>query len=326
MINVLLIHGGPGFEAPVSKFSKDSVLAAIDRSKYNPVCVHMLPDFSIVLDDSSYSCFFRRVGGDVFLQSDSFSIKIDVAFPIFHGFGEDGSAQGFFEFIGLPYIGNDIKSSAITMDKAITKRILSSFNIPFLPFIDYPVDYQSASRILNSSKLFVKPSGSGSSFGCFVAFDADSFNFAIDHAKMFDSKILIEPFLQDRREIECSVFFGIASYPAEVVAFADFYTTDCKMDNSKISLSLNPDLLPNVVDSVRNLSIEIFHALNLSTIARIDFFVTSSGSVFFNEVNSLPGFVAGSSLFPLMVEHCGMPFSQLVSKMIENATLHAKKS
>ena len=288
--------------------------------------------------------------------------RADVVIPIIHGTtGEDGTLQGFLEFLGIPYVGAGVAGSAIGMDKAVFKSLLRDANIPTTRFLTLsprggvrgvsprftsaPAAAEGrASREASGRQdgvratlsaenpafrlpLFVKPSNGGSSVGVTKVKDWPELDAAVDLAFRYDDRVLIEEGI-DARELECAVLGNDdpkASVVGEVVPGREFYDYDDKYreDNAKL---LIPAAIPEATSSdVRRLAVEAFRVAGVSGMARVDFFLErGTGRVLVNELNTLPGFTA-ISMYPKLWEASGLPLPKLLDELIRLAIERKEK-
>lgn len=257
----------------------------------------------------------------------------DVVFPVLHGtYGEDGTVQGLLELADVAYVGAGHLGSAAGMDKDVTKRLLDQAGLPVVPWrLVRAADLQAEpeATLTRAAELgfpcFVKPCNAGSSVGVSKVKSASDLRRAIELALTFDGKVLIEAAV-DAREIECAVLGNDrpeASIPGEiVVTHSDgFYSYDAKyVDEQGAHWQIPADVAPDVAAQIRNLAIRAFGVLELAGMARVDFFLDrTNGSLFVNEVNTIPGFTA-ISMYPKMWEATGLPVQQLVSRLLDLAT------
>lgn len=270
-------------------------------------------------------------------------ISSDVIFPALHGtYGEDGTIQGLFEMMDVPYVGCSTLASAITMDKEKTKSALEHAGIPVVPGLcmrrsDFS-DSKSYEEILSEAErnlkfpLFVKPCSAGSSDGAGKAENLGQLKDAINEAFEWDDKILIEKAI-NAREIECSVtgnpttfngkndFEKLAAYgPGEIAPKHQFYDYDAKYNDPDGADLLIPAALPeNRLEEVRNLAKKAFSALDLCGLSRVDFFIDKdTDKLYLNEINTLPGFTS-ISMFPKMCGKFGLGFMDLTELLINEA-------
>lgn len=252
---------------------------------------------------------------------------VDVAFPIIHGTtGEDGIIQGFLEFLGLPYVGCDVLSSALCMNKVRCKEILERSGIPVVPWAAFSRNdalgsYDALVEQLKSRTLFVKPASQGSSVGISVAGSACAFEKACQKAFCYDSWIIVEQAMK-AREIETAVL-GSNKSPCVAPVFGEiipsekhgFYSYEAKyVDSEGAALSVPASVTEAQQKELSALAEKAFQKMGCSGMARIDFFVTPT-RVFLNEINTLPGFTP-ISMYPLMWAKSGLPVGELLAKLI----------
>ncbi len=265
--------------------------------------------------------------------------KIDLAFPIVHGAGtEDGSMQGWFESVGLPYVGCDIAASAIGMDKARQKDVMRAAGVPVLEAKTfYAADYIADPEAVMSGceeaygyPVIVKPAGLGSSVGIKVAFDRTGLEAAIDLACEFSSRILVERAITNLREINCAVLGDEAeAIPSaceepvtagEILSYGDKYLTGSKDSGmSGATRRLPADLTPEKTAEIQELAVRAFRALGFSGAVRIDFLLEGD-TVYVNEPNTIPG-----SLAFYLFEAAGIPYPELLDRMIALALKRARR-
>lgn len=256
----------------------------------------------------------------------------DVIFPVLHGpYGEDGTVQGLLELADRTYVGAGHLGSAIGMDKDISKRLLAQAGIPVVPwravtgaeFRNDPAGTEAALGDLGYP-LFVKPANAGSSIGVSRVPSPAELGAALRTAFAYDRKVLAEAAI-DAREIECAVLGNDApeaSLPGEIVVTHKdgFYSYEAKyVDPDGATPIIPADVPPETALRVRRLSVEAFRALELAGMARVDFFLDrKSGSLYVNEVNTIPGFTA-ISMYPKLWEASGVSIAEVVTRLIELA-------
>lgn len=255
--------------------------------------------------------------------------KIDVVFPIVHGTtGEDGVLQGVCRFLQLPYVGAGVKASALAMDKHFTKVLLEQEKVPVAPYQvlrkdDAVPTYSEAIKTLGK-ELCIKPASLGSSVGVSLCLNVKDYLPAIEKAFEVDQKILLEKRILGR-EIEIGVLEtqGIlqVSRPSEIVNDpSSFYSYEAKyIDKEGAKLLVPAPLTADLEAKLDALAKKIFRALDLESMARIDFFLENDRFIL-NEVNTLPGFTS-ISMYPKMFEASGLSYPELLSRLIDNATL-----
>ncbi len=357
-VNVWIICGGRSAEHEVSLRSAASVASALDTSKYNLHFVLITRQGKWVSCPALEGCMVealegpRREGGTSpssaspawnglrnLVERVSFPAREKatvrgngrmVVFPLLHGpYGEDGTIQGLFEMLDLPYVGSSVLGSALAMNKAKSKEILFHKGIPVPRWVSFKPGVGEAhnGRIpeivatVIGYPCFVKPASLGSSIGITKVKSPDTLQEAISLARKYDTRILIEEAI-DAREIECSVLgndHSIASVPGEIVPANEFYDYDAKYTDDKTELIIPAELSEEEVKRIRHLAIRAFRALECCGMARVDFFLEKrTGRILVNELNTIPGFTE-VSMYPKLWEASGIPYSQLLDRLIELA-------
>lgn len=357
-----LICGGKSVEHEVSLISARNVIEALDFAKYEVLLLAVAKDGSfryykdyhnfldnpdnpdqVALKDSGFSPLAwlanDKHGQIVLLDEPGKFLQIEVVFPIMHGsFAEDGKMQGFLEMLNLPYVGPDVLASSISMDKEVSKKLTDQNGIKIAKYLTYrqaeatQIDFSFVQAELGLP-VFVKPANSGSSVGINRAQDEQSFRQAIEQAFQVDQKILIEEAIVGR-EIECSVLGNAGDLQAgevgEIIPSSKhgFYSYDAKyIDADGAALLIPAPLEPDKKKEVQELAKQIFTVLGCEGMARVDFFLTEKGEVFFNEINTIPGFTKISMYPKLMMAETGMSYAALIDRLIELAIArHARNS
>jgi len=261
-------------------------------------------------------------------------LEIDVVFPALHGpFGEDGTVQGLFEVMDMPYVGATVLGSSIGMDKDVTKRLARDAGLEIAPFLVVRDRHWIADRDAATTNVqawcekqgypaFVKPSNMGSSVGISKVKDPGSVAASLEEAFRHDSKVVVEKGI-DAREIECAVLGGsdpeAASALGEIVPDpGDFYTFDAKYLNSTRTV-VPADLDAPLVARIRHLAVRAFRALDCYGMARVDFLVDrATGTPCFSELNTIPGFTR-ISMYASMWEASGLPYPALIDRLVDLA-------
>jgi D-alanine-D-alanine ligase len=350
---VAVVFGGRSTEHAISCLSAGSVLAALDRRRYDVVAVGITPEGRWVLapDDPEQLSLHGRelpgvkdgaavalpgdptVGGLIPLEEGPAVLgTVDVVFPVLHGpYGEDGTIQGLLELADVPYVGSGVLASAAAMDKAVARVLLSAAGIPVTPAVvvrrqQWDTDAAAVERSARGLGLpvFVKPARGGSSIGITRVADWSELPAAMEDALRCDPKVLIEAAVVGR-EVECGILEGIdglpaASVPAEIRLVGDyeFYDFEAKYLDNATELDCPADLPPDVAEELQDLARRAFTALDCSGLARVDFFVGADGTLTLNEVNTMPGFTA-TSMFPLMWAATGLDYPSLVDRLVQTA-------
>jgi D-alanine-D-alanine ligase len=307
---VAVIYGGRTGEHDVSVRSAKAIMAGMDPSKY------LIAEFFI---DREGKWAPRPI-----LPEPGAHPEIDVVFPVLHGtFGEDGTMQGLLELAGLPYVGAGVMASAVSMDKEMMKRV---FKERMLPIVEYVTVTRDCANIVEACKhlpfpMFVKPANLGSSVGISKAHDEKELRAAFALAAQFDRKIVVERGIEGR-ELECSVLGNeapIASLPCEILPSREFYDYEDKYLLDKAQTKVPADLPPDRTEELRRLALECYRAVDCEGMARVDFLLEAvSGKLYLNEINTIPGFTS-ISMYPKMWEHSGIPFGELIDRLIELA-------
>ena len=332
-MTVTVIYGGKSGEHEISLVSAAAVTRNIDskntvqliaitkdgrwflqpQSEFERIKADSKASFKIIEDESQEVSVIPGGGSKRTFRAGSKILSSDVIFPVLHGpFGEDGTIQGLFEMVDVPYVGCTTLGSAITMDKEKTKVALAQAGIPVVPGIcvrrsdlatanGYDTILERAQKELGFP-LFVKPCAAGSSDGATLAKDLAHLNGAIIEAFLWDDKILIEKAV-NAREIECSVTGNptvdddscpaekLTAYgPGEIAPKHDFYDYDAKYNDPDGADLLIPANLPEEkLEEVRTLAKKAFAALDLAGLSRVDFFIDKdTNKLYLNEINTMP--------------------------------------
>ena len=359
--NIAVIFGCRSVEHEVSIISAVQAMRAIKREKYDVTPIYVTKSgemytgnalFEIenyrnlpeLLKNSEPVLLARKNGGVymVYENSSFFSkkkdVKIDLAFPIVHGTNcEDGTVAGYLEYLGLPYIGCDILSAAVGMDKAVFKDVLKSAGLPVLDC----VTFRSREYMLEKEKitaeieekvgfpLIIKPVNLGSSVGITKVKDKDGLDEAITLAASFADKILAEHAVTNLREINCSVIGDADSCEAsvceepfmndEILSYEDKYMSNKKGGASKGMASLGrkipADISEEKATEIKKLACDIFKAIGATGVVRIDFLIdTKTDRVYANEINTIPG-----SLAFYLWEPTGLKYTDMIDKLVDLA-------
>lgn len=367
-ISLAVFFGCRSVEHEVSIISAVQAMASMDTEKYDIHPVYVTKDGETVtgkelFDIENYKDIpallakctpvtFARKNGKVVMTGEkkglfgkALEVAIDVAFPIVHGTNcEDGTMQGFFEFLDLPYVGCDIISSAVGMDKAVFKDVLKRFSLPVLDCItfyarEYAENKEKITReIIDKIGLpaIVKPVNLGSSVGISKASDEAALLDAIDLAVSFADKVLVEKAVTSLREINCSVLgdsdeciASVCEEPFmtdEILSYEDKYTSGGKKTGgskgmASLSRKVPADLSEERTQEIRELACKIFKALGCCGVVRIDFMIdTATDTVYANEINTIPG-----SLSFYLWEPAGVPYKELLDRMVSLAFRRQRK-
>ncbi len=354
---VAVVYGGRSSEHSVSCVSAGSILAHIDRDRFDVVAVGITEDGRWVLGpdasgtgelapdgrtlpvvDGARTPVALRGGGDgsaalvSMAPGDAGTVlhTVDVVFPVLHGpFGEDGTLQGLIELAGVPYVGPGVLASAAGMDKEFTKKLLAAEGLPVGTQIVLPRGRRTLTddeRTRLGLPVFVKPARGGSSIGITCVTDWAGLPAALDEARRHDPKVIVEAAIVGR-EVECGVLERPdGTVEASVVAEirmpettdgAAFYDFDTKYLDDVCEFDIPAKLDDAVSDAVRGAAVRAFHALDCQGLARVDFFVTDDGPVI-NEINTMPGFTA-ISMYPKMWAAAGLGYTELLTELVQTA-------
>jgi D-alanine-D-alanine ligase len=364
-VRVAVVFGGRSAEHAISCISAGSVIAALDPDQYEVVRVGIATDGRWVLADpgqplaitggklpevtggTAVSLVGDPAGRGLAVLERGAAIgpaltEVDVVFPVLHGaYGEDGTIQGLLEMAGLPYVGSGVFSSAASMDKEFTKKLLAAAG---LPQGDHVVLRDAAGAVCPDAAIldeaarerlglpvFVKPSRAGSSIGITKVTDWAQLPEAVALAAAVDPKVIVEASVPGR-EIECAVLApkgaGLpeASLPAEIRlrAGVDWYDFAAKYINAddSVDFDIPADLTPEQTAAVQEAACRAYLALDCSGLARVDFFLGTaadgSDRLVINEVNTMPGFTP-NSMFPRMWAASGVAYPELVDRLITTA-------
>jgi D-alanine-D-alanine ligase len=307
---VAVVCGGRSGEHEVSVRSAESVVAALDPARYEVVRYFISPE--------------GKWSPRPILPEPGANPGIDVVFPVLHGtFGEDGTMQGLLELADLAYVGAGVMSSAVSMDKEVTKRLCSERG---LPVVEYVVQFRgqldaAAVERAFAYPVFVKPANLGSSVGITKAHDRAELETALKLAAQFDRKVIVERAIVGK-EIECAVLGNEeprAAEACEIFPSQEFYDYDDKYNLDKSRFDLPAKLAPEQMAELRRLAVECFKAVDCQGMARVDFLIEgATGRIFINEINTIPGFTS-ISMFPKMWEHAGVAYPVLVDELIRLA-------
>jgi len=339
-LRVGIIYGGRSGEHEVSVVSAASIFKHLDRARYDAVPVVIEKSGRWVMGGRAPEVLSAGAVGETpsseALQPTEPSAAVagsgfDVIFPVLHGpYGEDGTVQGLLELANIPYVGAGVLGSAVGMDKAVMKTLFAAAGLPIVPHLtvlrrEWVKDAASISKRAADHlrfPMFVKPANLGSSVGISKAATPSALPAAMELAFQFDRKAVVEAAVPNTREIECAVLGNDepeASVPGEVIVRHrdGFYSYDAKyLDPEGASLKIPAELPATTADQVRRVSVEAFRALELSGMARVDFLLDgAAGSLYLNEVNTIPGFTA-ISMYPKMWEASGLPYPALLDRLI----------
>lgn len=343
-LKVCVIFGGCSPEHDISLKSATSVIANLDREKYELYLLGITKEGGWYL----YNGDEQRLENDGWLDDESKLVRAiispdrtqkaivtedgrkiypDIVFPVLHGEnGEDGTVQGLLELAGIKYVGMGVLSSAVSMDKAYTKVVLNEAGIPQADWvIVHKYELSEPQEVLDTieNKLgypcFVKPCNTGSSVGVGKAHDRKELIETLNNAMKFDRKVIVEEFI-DGHEVECALLGnGVpeASCIGEIIPMVEFYDFDAKYVDNTTVLEIPAKLPKETAENIKQLAKKAFVALDGTGLTRADFFVKrDGGGIVLNEVNTMPGFT-NISMYPKLWQAEGKTYKGLLDELIE---------
>ncbi len=364
-IQLMVIFGGKSVEHEISVISAIQAIKHINRDKYNVIPVYMTRSQELYAgknidvieayqDIAKLTKEADRVAlvkdGDKVYLVDHPSVRkfrkqkteIDVAFPIVHGYNvEDGTLQGFLKTLGVPFVGCDVISSAVGMDKHVMKAVLKDVGIPVLDCVVYnKFEYEADREMIVSVceekfgyPVIVKPATLGSSIGITKAADKAEFAEALETAFSFATKVLIEPAIVNLREINCSVIGDIEDADASeceeplnatnILSYEDKYignaSKGAKNSDSQgmasLARQIPANISPEMRKEIRDLSVKAFKALGCNGVSRIDYLIdTDTNKIYINEINTIPG-----SLSFYLWEPLGISYEKMIDRLVQLA-------
>ena len=355
-VRVAVVYGGRSSEHAISCVSAGSILRNLDPERFDVVAVGITTDGSWMLTDARPDTLAitdgrlpevtASSGTELALAADptrggqmlslgeragELLAAVDVVFPVLHGpYGEDGTIQGLLELAGVPYVGAGVLASAAGMDKEFTKKLLAAAGLPIgdhevLRARQETLDLDARERL--GLPVFVKPARGGSSIGVSRVTAWDQLPVAIEQARRHDPKVIVEAAVSGR-ELECGVLefpdgrveastvgeIRVAGVRGREDGFYDFATKYLE-DAAELDVPAKVD--DDVADTVRDMAIRAFNAIDCQGLARVDFFLTDDGPVI-NEINTMPGFTT-ISMYPRMWAASGVDYPTLLATMVETA-------
>lgn len=349
-ITVGVVFGGRSVEHEVSLVSAKSVISNTDTGKYEifPVFIDKggiwrkasidawLGGGELEVETGSFLTPSLGSGSPLFFEISSdgkfvASHKVDVIFPVLHGtFGEDGTVQGLFELMGVPYVGASVLGSSVGMDKIVMKAVLKDSGLPVPEFMGFYKHEWEADRngvailVMNvlGMPCFVKAANLGSSVGVTKAKNGDELEKAIDYACRFSSRIIVERAVTNPREIEISVLGNeepLASCAGEIIPHREFYDYKAKYLEEGTGLVAHVELGEELTALLQDYAVRTFKALDCCGLGRVDFLIEEgTGAIYVSEINTIPGFTQ-ISMYPRLWQESGLGFRDLVTRLIELA-------
>lgn len=328
---LILLYGGRSAEREVSVLSAESIMRAVNYEKFI-VKTYFITQTGRFIKTQEFtetpSIDEKLMTNDSIVDnqeirpSDIYEENA-VVFPVLHGpMGEDGSVQGFLEVLRLPYVGTNVLSSSVAMDKITTKRVLGAAGVPQVNYTVY-IEGEDLEKAISDTQniltfpVFVKPANMGSSVGISKAENEQELRDAIFLALKYDSRILIEQGVV-AREIEVGLLGNSdvkTTEAGEVIKDVAFYDYQSKYIDNKITMAIPADISADIMETMRDYAAKAFRALGGCGLSRCDFFLTEDGSIYLNELNTMPGFTQWS-MYPLLWDNMDLKYPDLIEELV----------
>lgn len=340
--NIYVLYGGKSVEHEVSIQSALAIINSINKKKYNVYPVYISHDglwssLGLCMDNiESLNDLKKPINSTIGISIGKFLTNVlkedekNLVFPVLHGRnGEDGTIQGFLELLDIPYVGNEVLSSSLAMDKLVTKDLFHKYNIPQGPylsiqFFDWKQNKEKYYKLVEDKinyPCYIKPANSGSSVGISRVENFKELKIAFKEAFKYDTKIVVEKEIV-AREIQVSILGNNnpkASLPGEFILENPFFDYDAKYIDGKSTPVVPARLSSKITSEVQELALKTFKILNCHGLSRVDIFVTDEDEIFVNEVNTMPGFTPFSMTPVLWEATDGTTYSDLVEILINLA-------
>ncbi len=347
MKKLAVIFGGKSTEHDVSVISAMSILKNLNKRKYEiyPIYINKSGEwFKYTIDEKEIENI--KIGNEISntekLENPiEYLKKMDKIFPVLHGlYGEDGTIQGLFELIKVPYVGCKVLASSVAMDKAYTKIIFERAGLEQAKYIYFKYQngkYNYIDAKLNETQktqeelikiieenikypMFVKPSNSGSSVGVSKVKNENELKQALEIAQKYDEKILVEQGINGR-EVECAVLEHNGkiqtSCIGEVKSAEDFYSFSSKYKNENSKTQIPATIDKAISEEIQQQAKKAFKAIDGRNLARVDFFIEDkTNKIIINEINTMPGFTS-ISMYPKLFEQVGISYTELLDRLID---------
>lgn len=339
-IRVAILFGGSSSEYEISLASAASVLKNVNQEKYEIMKIGISKEGNFYLYEGSVeeienNCWLKKENTKeitfstnpkdhgIYILESGTRIRIDVVFPVLHGKnGEDGRLQGLLELANIPYVGCNMTSSAICMDKYLTHQLVEKENIlvPKSYAFQKKEDIETILKKENQMQypLFVKPIKGGSSIGITEVKRKEELLKAIELAYAYDDAIVIEEKIEGI-EVGCAILGNdqiIVGEVDEIELQNDFYDTFEKYNAKTSKIHLPARMSVEEREKLKNIALKIYKILGCSDFARVDLFYTKEKKIFLNEVNTIPGFTSHSR-YPNMLKHIGLSYEEILERLIE---------
>ncbi|MEW6143477.1 MAG: D-alanine--D-alanine ligase family protein [Thermodesulfobacteriota bacterium] len=355
-LTVGVIFGGRSVEHEVSLLSAKSIISSIDPGKYDvfPIFIEKsgtwrrasvsswLDEGGLEFFEDSFLSPSLNPGKPVFYEISGKKIvrehAVGVVFPVLHGtYGEDGTVQGMFELMGIPYVGASVLGSAVGMDKIVMKTLLKESGLPVVGYLGfYKSDWESGKQAVRARILkeigipcFIKSANLGSSVGITKVNSEGELDRAVAYSCRFSERVIVERAVRKPREIEVSVLGNDsprASCAGEVVPHREFYDYTAKYLEEGTGLIAPAELDEKTAERLRDYAVRTFRALDCSGMGRVDFLIEEgTNQIYVSEINTIPGFTQ-ISMYPRLWEESGVSFPELVNRLIELAVERRRRA
>jgi len=358
-LRIGVLFGGRSGEHEVSLRSARSVMAALDRNRYEVVPIGITKEGRWVAADVDALASGLTAGdarsatllpepadaslmavdhapGDPAASSISVMTTLDVVFPVLHGtYGEDGTVQGLLELAGVPFVGAGVVGSAVGMDKAIFKQVMTAVGLPVLPWVlctrnQWRREPDAVIAAVESAlpyPVFTKPANLGSSVGISKCRNRDELRAGLDEAARFDRRLVMEQGIHRARELEVAVLGNdepVASVVGEVRPRREFYDYVAKYSaepgsEDESELIIPAELAPGQAEAIRELAVRAYKAIDCAGLGRVDLLLDDqTGQIYLNEINTIPGFTT-ISMYPKLWEATGLSYGDLLDRLVDLA-------
>ena len=322
MKKILVIFGGNSYEHYISCLSAKTILTHIDRKKYDVSVVGITKDNKWYIFNDDIKILEKDWTKGNLIEIDNiveYLKQFDKVFPIMHGNPEEnGNIQGMLNMFDIPFVGTDLLGSIIGYDKDITKTICNKYDIPQVQYITLTTN-KALKNIDMDFPVIIKPSKCGSSIGINIANNIKELNAYVKEAFKYDDKVIVEKYIKSR-EFECAVLDDKklkVSTVGEIKSANTFYDYEAKYESDS-KLLIPAPIDKNLIKEIQELSLKIFKILSLKDLSRIDFLYDyNNKKLYFNEVNTMPGFT-NISMYPLLFNEEGISIKKLISILIDN--------
>ena len=329
MIRLGVLFGGKSGEHEVSLMSASSILRAVDKTKYTPVMIGITRggEWKLYTGDIDDIENDKWEASAAPFKVDDLKSTIDFALPILHGtYGEDGTVQGLFEMLDIPYAGCGVLASSAAMDKLVSKSLFLQEGLPTCRYEGVIMsqfnesDAAGIAERLGGYPVFVKPANMGSSVGVSKAENEKELIEGIYEAGKFDRRLIIEEGM-NIREVETAVIGNdepVAAVVGEIIPSSEFYDYKAKyFDGGQSKLIIPADLPEETSEKIREYALRAYKALDCAGFARVDFFADKeTGEIYINEINTIPGFT-NFSMFSALFGEAGIDYPHLIERIVD---------